>query len=348
MARQPDGGIRRPITQYDIATRLGIGQKTVSRALSGGALVAPALRSRILAAAAELGYRLNQSARSIRSQRFDAAILLQIVAQRHHRLAPGIVDGVADGLTAGGRALVIDRLVLAEPGNAPRALSQAMADGIIAHVDGEPPAEADALLSATGLPVVWINRRRPHDSICPDDHAVAVMQVRRLIAAGHRRIAWFDSQVGFRAEADVHFSRALRLEAYRSEMLVTGLTVLPMTPAYDPGETGHIAWLQSQMRALKPTAIATYGHFEAMSVIYAAGRMGLRIPEDVSLTTIHYAKLHAGLTVDTVLLPAEAMGYAAATMLANRIDGRRRMPSVEIPPTMVPGGSVSPPHQDAG
>ena len=190
MARQPDGGTRRPITQYDIANRLGIGQKTVSRALSGAALVAPALRARILAAAAELGYRLNQSARSIRSQRFDAAILLQIVAKRHHRLAPGIVDGVADGLAAAGRALVIDRLVLTETGTPPRAISQAMADGIIAHVDGEPPGEVDALLAATGLPVVWINRRRPYDAVCPDDRAAASMQVRRLIAAGHRRIAW--------------------------------------------------------------------------------------------------------------------------------------------------------------
>ena len=136
----------------------------------------------------------------------------------------------------------------------------------------------------------------------------------------------------------------MRLEAYRSEMLAAGLTALSMTPAYDPGEAGQPAWLEAQLRVLRPTAIATYGYFEALSIMYAAGRIGLRIPEDVSLATIHFTKLYAGVTIDTVLLPSEAMGHAAATMLAARIDGRRRMASVEVPPSLTPGGSVSPPR----
>lgn len=346
MAKRPDGGARRPITQYDIAEHLGIGQKTVSRALAGEARVSPDLRVRIAAAAAELGYRPNASARSIKTRRFDNALLLQIVAKGHHRLAPGIVDGIADGLAEVGRPMLIERLVLADfarDPHPPRALREAMVDGLLIHVDAEPPAEIEALIGASGLPVVWLNRLLAADAVRPDDHAVGGLMVRRLAAAGHRRIAWLDQQLGFRDPGDLHYSRQMRVDGYRAAMESAGLPAVVLTPGYDPGESGHPAWLESCLRGDRPGAIACYGVYEALAVLRAAGRLGLRIPEDLSLITVHHESLVAGVRIDVAALPTEGIGRAGAAMLVQRLGGRRRIPSVAVPFALIPGATVAPP-----
>ncbi len=346
VAKQPDTKPPRAITQYDLARQLGIGQKTVSRALAGEARVSPTLRARIEAAADHLGYRPNQSARSIKNRRFDTAMLLQVVAKSHHRLAPGIVDGVADGLAEAGRPLLIERLVLAElaaGGATPRALRQAMVDGILVHVDVEPAAAIEALLATSGLPLVWINRRRPMDAVCPDDAAAAVLMVKRLTAAGHRRIAWLDQQIGYRDPAELHYSRTLRAEGYHSAMQAAGLTPMLLSPSYDPGEGEQQAWLEATLRSARPSAVACYSRYEALAVLYAAGRLGLRLPEDLSLITINHESLVAGLRIDVAVLPTAHMGRAAAAMLVQRIATGQPVPSVAIPFGLIPGASVAPP-----
>jgi len=337
----------RPITQYDLAQSLGIGQKTVSRALAGDGPVSPKLRARIEAAAAELGYRPNQSARSIRSRRFDTAMLIQVVAKRHHRLAPGIIDGIADGLAEGGRALLIERLVLSEMSPdalLPRGLRQAMVDGLLVHADTDPAPAIEAAIAAAGLPIVWLNRRLSVNAVCPDDHGAAVMMVRRLAAAGHQRIAWLDFEVGYRPSDMLHYSRGARLDGYRSAMAEVGLPATVLTPTYEPGDVGHPAWLEARLRAERPSAVACYGGYEALAVIHIAGRMGLRIPEDLSLIMVHHESLVAGVRIDVAALPTETVGRAGAAMLVERLGGRKRCPSVAVPFTMILGATVVPPR----
>jgi LacI family transcriptional regulator len=346
VAKPPKPDPRRPITQYDLATHLGIAQKTVSRALSGDPSVAADLRQRIEGAAQELGYRPNLSARSTKTRRFDSAMLIQVAAKSHHRLAPGIVDGIADGLASAGRPLLIERLILEQhhAGSAPpRGLSQAMVDGLIVHVDAEPSPDIERILTASNLPVVWLNRLRPADAVFPDDAGAAALMVSRLHAAGHRRIAWLDQQLGFRPAAELHYSRAARADGYREAMLAANLTPLLLTPAYDPGESGHPAWLEAQLKREKPTAIACYSSYEALAVLHTASRIGLRIPEACSLITIHHESLVAGVRIDVAALPTEALGRAAAGMLVDRIAGRRRIPSMKVPFTLIPGSTVAPP-----
>lgn len=347
MTKSPGDQSSRPITQYDLAKHLGVGQKTVSRALAGEPRVEPRLRARIEAAAVELGYRPNLSARSVKTQRFDSAMLIQVVAKSHHRLTPGIVDGIADGLAAAGRPLLIERLVLADlaaGGSTPRSLRQAMVDGILVHVDAEPSAQVEAMLTASGLPLIWINRQQPHDAVCPDDAHGAELMTRRLIAAGHQRIAWLDHQVGYRDPVTQHYSRALRIESYQAVMQQAGLTASVLSPPYDPGENGHMAWLEARLRADRPTALACYGNYEALTAMHVAGRLGWRIPEDLSLITIHFESLVAGMRIDVAALPSEAMGRAAAAKLVERIASRQQQPAQLVPFRLIPGATVTPPR----
>lgn len=57
----------RRTTAYDIAYKLGIAQSTVSRALNGNRNVSPAMRQRVLLAAKELNYSINQAAARLRT-----------------------------------------------------------------------------------------------------------------------------------------------------------------------------------------------------------------------------------------------------------------------------------------
>lgn len=57
--------VLRPPTAYDVARLAGVSQSAVSRAFTGGASISPKLRTRVLAAAEQLGYRPNIVARAL-------------------------------------------------------------------------------------------------------------------------------------------------------------------------------------------------------------------------------------------------------------------------------------------
>src|SRR5581483_3563098 len=58
-----------PPTIMDIAAHAGVSKTTVSRALNGSPRVAPATRARVQDAVLQLGFQVNQAARSLRTSR---------------------------------------------------------------------------------------------------------------------------------------------------------------------------------------------------------------------------------------------------------------------------------------
>src|SRR6478735_2482150 len=75
MARGP--GARRP-TMVDVARHAGVSLKTVSRVINNAPHVQPTLVARVLASAAELGFRRNLLASTLRSGQPTATIGLLI------------------------------------------------------------------------------------------------------------------------------------------------------------------------------------------------------------------------------------------------------------------------------
>src|ERR1022692_125805 len=109
MARRVDGASpeRRPgpARILDVAEVASVSVATVSRVLNGDSRVDQALRERVLAAAAQLGYRPNRLARNLRRQQMDAiGIVVPDIENPHFAATVRIVEAVALGL--GHRVLV--------------------------------------------------------------------------------------------------------------------------------------------------------------------------------------------------------------------------------------------------
>ncbi len=82
------------ITQADLARQVGVTQKTVSRVFATPDLVAAPTRERVLAAAAQAGYRPHASARAMRNRRSGQVVLLQSFQPSASQLPGQVLDGL--------------------------------------------------------------------------------------------------------------------------------------------------------------------------------------------------------------------------------------------------------------
>ena len=86
--------VRSKITIKQVAAASGVAPSTVSNALTGKGYVAPETRSRVVEAAASLGYRASSLARSLRLQQTWSVGLL--LADVSNPFFPAVVRGIED------------------------------------------------------------------------------------------------------------------------------------------------------------------------------------------------------------------------------------------------------------
>jgi DNA-binding LacI/PurR family transcriptional regulator len=184
------------VTIYQIAERVGLSPKTVSRILSGkAALHKPETRERVLQVATELGYRANSSARAMRRQRFGCVTLLLSNVRQRSVLPSAREDGIQAALGEHDLHLMVAPLPdakLTDQGFVPRILREYGSDGLLVNYNTRIPPRMETLLDAHNLPSVWINVRRDSDCVYPDDLQAGRQAAERLLALGHRRIAFVD------------------------------------------------------------------------------------------------------------------------------------------------------------
>lgn len=181
------GGYVTPATIMDVARAAGVSKTTASDALRGHGRVSDSTRDAVLRAAAELGYAINRSARSLRTATTGAIGLYipQVLFRSEHYLS--FVYGVVD--VAAGFDYDVTVIVAGEearPNYAP-------------HVDGLvmiDPAEGDAMverLLAIGLPVVSSERfpsgQQPTGVVWSDHAAYARVLLDHLAERGAVRPA---------------------------------------------------------------------------------------------------------------------------------------------------------------
>ncbi|MFD1050587.1 LacI family DNA-binding transcriptional regulator, partial [Kibdelosporangium lantanae] len=146
-------------TINDVATRAGVSTATVSRALNGKSTVDPNLVSRVLDAAAELGYQPNGPARNLRRQ--ETAVLALIISDVENPFFTSIARGVEDVAHAVGYSVVLCNSD-EDPDKERKYIDVAIQErvaGVVLSTTGV--ATNVDLLTARGTPLVAVDRPLP-------------------------------------------------------------------------------------------------------------------------------------------------------------------------------------------
>jgi len=335
------------VTISDVAAALGLAKGTVSRALNGYPDIAEATRLRVSAAAERMGYVPLSHAQAIRTGRVRAlGLVLQVCAHDAQRLfLAEFVAGITTAASKEDWTLTIatapteDEVLVTMR----RLIHERKADGFIIPRTRTRDPRIKVVRDA-GLPfVLWGRTGDPTDCAWFDILGEDAMReaVRRFHALGHRRIGFLGGGTGY------HYS-LLRWQGYREALEEVGLR-------YDRDIVGRdantLAGGTDAARALlatdrPPTAIVCATDNGALGVYAAAGELGLRIGEDVSVMSYDGVPEGAYATppLTTYEVDSRAAGHRLAELLIYRIRGDAPEDLRETAgPTLRPGGSDRPP-----
>ncbi|MCX5425014.1 LacI family DNA-binding transcriptional regulator [Streptomyces sp. NBC_00078] len=177
----------------DVATAAGVGLATVSRVVNGQS-VTPDLAERVTQAAESLGYRLDVTASSLRRADRRTRTLGLVLEDAANPFSAALHRAVEDAATERGVLVLAgstDEDPVRERGLL-KTFTGRRVDGLIVVPTGQADAGLDAARRG-GTPVVCVDRPSAAaqvDAVTVDNRAGVRAAVKRLHAAGHRRIAF--------------------------------------------------------------------------------------------------------------------------------------------------------------
>jgi LacI family repressor for deo operon, udp, cdd, tsx, nupC, and nupG len=308
----------------DIAARAGVSIATVSHALRNPGRVSDATRSKVLAAADEVGYTPNNLAVSLRTARSgNIVVIIPDIADSYNAGIIKAIEKVAHG--RGYSVLLGDTQGSAEREREFAAMTRSrQADGIILMSHRLPFDIKKNKLSLDDLPPLVNGCEFTGYDIFPsvsiDDEQAAVDATRHLIELGHKSIAVVTGDIN-------STSSQKRLKGFKATMAKAKIPCDERLVIYGDYslKCGETATKTLLMQKIRPTAIFCFSDEIAMGCMYTLRQHGFRVPEDVSIIgfdDIPFAKYMAP-SLTTVAQPQDEIGAACATMLLDLIDGRK-------------------------
>ena len=330
MASAPDRTGPRAPRIRDVAARAGVGVGTVSRVLNDAPGVADATRERVRAVMDELGYRPSSTARNLSLGRTQT---LGVVAP--YFTSPSVVErlrGIDDVIGASAYDLTLFNIETLEQRRAAlrRFARRTRIDGVIVISLPLTVGEVRAL-GRDGLPAVLVDvasAELPHVAI--DDVDGGAIATRHLLDAGHRQIAFIgdvkDIEFGFA-------SSERRLHGFQAALEKAGVALAPGYVKRGPFGRESASRLARQLLALRrrPTAIFAASDVQAFGVLDAAARVGLAVPDDLSVIGFDDIELASAIGLTTVRQPLRESGQLGAQLLLGVLDGGGGGPPVALP-----------------
>jgi len=335
-----------------IAREAGVDKSTVSRILTGKADAARISQPRIAhvrRVAHTLGYWPNLAARTVSTGRFFNVLMVHGTRAHTSGLSWEILTAEHDGLATAGYHLTYARVpdeLLTDPKYVPHCLQHWMCDGLLINYIAGVPDRMVELIRTHGLPSVWINTKSEVDCVRPDDLEAGATVARKLLAQGHRRIAYIDRSFHRAvAEGVQHYSKRDRLAGCRQEVEQAGGRLESWIDGWMPG--AERPFVRAQLaRQDHPTAIVAYSQAEALACQMAALGVGLTVPADLSLVTFGMPastpmdELHMSMAVQ----PDIRVGAEAVRMLLAKVQRPAiPQPAVSVPFAWEEGQTLAPP-----
>ncbi len=328
-----------------VAATAGVSMPTVSKVVNGRPDVAAATRTRVRAALLEHAYS-PPSARRRPVRTGTVAVFFDGLLSPY---ASELLSGISDAANDADVGVLVDTYPDADDPASVRAWDSWLAAphcaGAVIVSSRLVPTRIEAVREA-GLALVVVDPLSPPDtevtSVGATNFAGALAAVGHLTALGHRRIAF----IGGPREAAC--SQA-RLGGYRVALESAGAVV-----GAELVEHGDFGWESGLSlgaallgRADPPTAVFAASDATALGVLEAARRLGLRVPEDLSVVGFDdtYVAGWATPPLTTVHQPLRDMGAAAVRTLL-RLAAGESLDShhVELATWLVVRGSTARPR----
>ena len=308
-------------TQRDVARAAGVSQAAVSRVFMGNGYVAQDVRARILKAAEDVGYRIDEVGRTL--ARGVSNIVAILVANVANPFYPYVIQLLTSRLQqAGCEVLILNAANENEFEELVPLVLKYRARGAIITTSPIHSTAAE-LLRSEGTPVVNFNRytspNTTHAVAC-DNESGGFIAAHRLIAAGCKRLVYVGGEENASTNADRQrgFERRLAQDAIKPVDIVGGQF------SYDWGRRSAATLLlgkQSFDGAFCGDDVIAFG------VIDELRSRGKAIPQDVSVIGFDDVPSSSwgAYQLTTLRQPIEAMIAAAIELLSLPADAPAQM-----------------------
>lgn len=335
----------RKATLGDVAETAGVSTPTVSKVLNGRSDVAPETRRRVQDALEAHDYLPRKGRNAL------AGASVEFVTDAPE--SPYTTEVLVGAMLAGeefGVDIVVSRLHRRLPdrewmraGDWAKRLAVAGRSGAVVLM-GELEPERLQNLAQEHLPIVAIDPLGAEPdvpTIASTNWAGGRSAAAHLLNLGHRRI-------GIVGGRHASLAGQARVHGFRAAFETFDVPIDPDLVTwgrfnYESGLDAATAWFA---RPDRPTAILTSSDSQAMGVVEAARRAGLRVPGDVSVTGYNdvVPAMWASPPLTTVRQPLQEMGRAALRQVLLLAGGQALdFPHIELATELIIRDSTAPP-----
>lgn len=325
-----------PVKLRDVADKAGVAVSTVSNVLNGYTKsgIKPATCEKVRKAAAELGYRPNAIARSLKVQRTNTIGFYTGYGFREARdsFRAEIYTGILNACDEYDFDFHIHaNLEGKPPQEIQRRMCDGRVDGVVAYTGEDDPASA--CIVDSGLPCVAIaDRHSRMPSVIGSDELGMQIMVKYLYDIGHRRMLFlepdtFKDAIGRRVAAFLETTRELGVEAS-----------VDKHPWFESGKY----LLELIQKPDRPTAICNFNDKAAYLLLRHARLNGIQVPHDFAVVGFDGLLAGDAATCDlvTIRVPWENMAVEAVRLLMSIIGGKQVPLLTYFPVELIKGDTV--------
>jgi LacI family transcriptional regulator len=322
----------------DVAQRANVSRATAARALGGYGLVTDATRDKVLAAANELNYRVNELARSMRSGR--TLTIGVVVADIANSFFNSVIRSIIETASKAGYQILVlntDDDIERER-KAVRVLIEKRVDGLIVVPSSQD--EIDHLITSgePDVPIVLLDRTvnsEAIDFVVTDDFEASRSAICYLASVGHIDVGLLVSVATASGHTDVMPKHVVwtvreRVSGAMAAFSELGLKARKRWTRYSQCnvEIARNAAIKILSAKPRPTAILATNEEMALGTLSAAGKLGLVIGEDLSIIGFDDAPWASVFNppLSVIRRPVAEFGGAAVELLLEKIadSGLRR------------------------
>lgn len=321
-----------PMTMKDIARELNVSVATVSRALKDSPRISEETRRMIQQYAREHNFYPDVIGMALRRRRVGASrIIGVIVPEFTHYYFSSILTGIEEAAMARGYYIMVslsNETYEREVRICEMYLRLKVCGVIVSQAKDTKSYDHFQKLIDSGIPIVF------YDRICTgvnasrvvvDDYMGAFNAVNYLIDTGCRRIAYFGAPMQLEISKN-------RFNGYKDALLKAGLPFdESLTRICDNRQDAELITPDMFDGDRYPDAFFAVNDDTAIGILYTVKRMGLRVPQDVSICgfTNGQRAVACEPMLTTVEQRGKRVGEEAAEILIDKVEGQSPVDKIE-------------------